>query len=130
MAPEAEEKREFVRVPFTTEVEVRIGERTIRSLSGINISLSGLHLATDQAFPVAGTPCRVTILLKASEESVAIQAEGTVIRSGAGGLAIEFTALDPDSYHHLRRLIINNAGDPDRAEQEFIAHWGIRRPLL
>ncbi len=43
-------------------------------------------------------------------------------------LAVEFTELDPDSYNHLRRLILSNAKDPEKAEQEFESHWGIRRP--
>ena len=131
MALKPQEKREFIRVPFNTEVEIQAGNRTIRSKSGINISLTGLHAATDQEeVPPAGTSCCAKIILRASETRVVIEAKGTVVRSRPGSLAVEFTELDLDSYNHLRQLIINNADDPGRAEQEFVDHWGIRRPSL
>lgn len=129
MAPGTKEKREFMRVPFNTEVEIRTNDHTIRSMDGVNISLRGLHLETDQDVSATGASCHVSIILKASEHPLVVQADGTVVRSGKGSLAVEFTSLDPDSYHHLRQVIINNAADPERAEQEFLAHWGIRRPL-
>ncbi len=122
------EKREFIRVPFTTEAEIQIGGLSIRSSSGINISLTGLRLETEHSGAVEGAPCTVKIILKAFDHHVIIEAQGLVARTGPGYLAVEFTALDPDSYLHLRQLIINNADDPSRAEEEFDAHWGIRRP--
>jgi PilZ domain-containing protein len=127
MTPMEGEKREFIRVPFATEVEVQAGDRTIGSTSEIDISLNGLRLSTDRDVPPAGTPCWARIVLRAFEERVVIQAKGTVSRTGPGSLAIEFTELDLDSYHHLRQLILNNAADPERADREFAAHWGIRR---
>ena len=123
-----QEKREFLRVSFTTEVEVRTDDRTFGSSSGINISLNGLKLATDQPVPEEGSPCSVKIMLRAFEHQVVIETHGRVARSGQGTLAVEFIDLDLDSYHHLRQLIISNADDPGRAEREFDAHWGIRRP--
>jgi hypothetical protein len=51
-----------------------------------------------------------------------------VIRSAPGSLAVSFTELELDSYDHLRRLIMNNTDEPERAEREFLSHWGIRRP--
>ena len=54
MGSDAEEKREFLRVPFNTEVEVRVSDRTIRSMNRIDISLKGLHMKTDQEIPAAG----------------------------------------------------------------------------
>ncbi len=97
------EKREFVRVPFATEAEIQIGELSIRSSSGINISLNGLRLATEQSVAVAGEggPCIIKIVLKAFDHHVIIEAQGRVARTGPGYLAVEFTALDPDSYLHL-----------------------------
>ncbi len=123
-----QEKREFIRVPFSTEVEIRFGDRSFRSSSGINISLNGLRIATEQPLPDTDSPCSVKILLRAFDHQVAIEALGRAVRAGDGHLAVEFTELDPDSYFHLRQLIVNNADDPARAEEEFDAHWGIRRP--
>jgi hypothetical protein len=128
MTMQPQEKREFLRVPFTTEVEVRTADRTFGSSSGINISLNGLKLATAQPVPEEGSPCSAKIILRAFEHQVIIEAHGRIARSGQGTLAVEFMDLDLDSYLHLRQLIICNADDSGRAEQEFDAHWGIRRP--
>jgi len=122
------EKRGFIRVPFKTDVEVRAQGRTIRSQAELNISMSGIRLCTSEAVPPAETPCQVTIILGKTEEPVIIEAKGKTIRSQAGSLAVEFSELELDSYLHLQQLVINNADDPKRAEQEFHAHWGIRMP--
>jgi hypothetical protein len=122
------EKRGFIRVPFKTDVEVRVQGRSIRSQGGLNISMSGIRLSTGEVLPPPETPCQVTIMLGTSEEPVIIEAKGKTIRSQAGSLAVEFSELELDSYHHLQQLIINNADDPKSAEQEFLAHWGIRLP--
>ena len=125
-----EEKRDFMRVPFSTEIEIKSGDHTIRSTSGINISLSGLCLSTEEPTPLAGDACSVKIRLGEPEHRVTIEAKGSVIRTDAGQVAVQFSELDFDSYHHLRQLVIYNADDPEQAEQEFSSHWGIRPPAL
>jgi hypothetical protein len=123
------EKREFIRVPFNTTVEVRVRDRVIRSHEGIDISMGGVGLSTHDPIPPADAPCRVTINLGGSENPIHIYVEGTIVRSEGGSLAVKFIDLDLDSYQHLRQLVVNNADDPDRAELEFVAHWGTRKPL-
>jgi hypothetical protein len=122
------EKRGFIRVHFNTTVEVKVQDRVIRSQEGINISLSGVRLSTREVIPPAEVPCQVTINLGDSENPIRINAKGTTVRSQGESLAVKFIDLDIDSYQHLRQLIVNNADDPDRAEQEIAAHWGIREP--
>jgi hypothetical protein len=90
--------------------------------------MSGIRLSTREAVPPAETPCQVRIALGGSENPVIIDAKGKMVRSQEGSLAVEFTELDLDSYQHLQQLIVNNAVDPERAEQEFSAHRGIRKP--
>jgi hypothetical protein len=128
MTDQPNEKREFIRVPFNTEVEIEVQGLTIKSRAPIDVSMTGLRLAIEQSVPPAGASCGVKIILAASEPRVIIEAQGAVIRSGPGSLAVTFTELDLDSYHHLRQLILNNTDEPERAEREFISHWGIRRP--
>jgi hypothetical protein len=128
MADKATEQRDFIRVPFKTEVEIQIKDRTIRSDTGINLSMRGLRVSIGQDAPPLGASCSATIVLRASEDRAVIHADGRIVRSEQGTVAMEFTGLDIDSYHHLRQLIINNADDPEKAEQEFFQHWGIRKP--
>ncbi len=128
MAADEKDKRDFIRVPLKTEVAVRTGGRVIRAAVDLNLSMNGIAFRTDQAVPAEGAACTVQIFLTGLEQRIAIEAEGAVVRTVPGSLAVEFTELDLDSYHHLRRLILSNTNDPDRAEREFEAHWGIRRP--
>ena len=119
------DQREFTRVLFKTNVGVFVEERVIWSDKGINISMRGLRLSTpDPASP--GAQCRVVIRLSTDNNPTIIEAKGKIVRAGTNSLAVEFTEIDLNSYHHLRQLILLNTDDPEKAEQEFIAHWGIR----
>lgn len=122
------EKRDFIRVPFRMNTAVRTGDRTIWSSSTLDISMSGLRVATNESPPPAGTPCEIEIVLAETPSAVIIEAGGTIVRSEPGTLAVHFNEVDIDSYEHLQLLILNNAADPERAEQEFRTHWGIRKP--
>jgi len=123
-----DDRRGFVRVPFNTEVEVEAQGTIIRSREEINLSMSGIRLNTNEAIPSPGAACRVKIILQASDNRVSLGANGKVVRSAPGSLAVEFSELDLDSYHHLRNLILNNTDEPEKAEREFTSHWGIRPP--
>lgn len=125
MKPE-NEKREFVRVPFMIGTTVRISDRTIWSGNTLDVSMNGLRVLTTDNVPPEGTFCEVEIVLAEAPEPVVIEARGSIVRSEPGTLAVHFLEVDVDSYEHLRQLILNNAEDPERAEKEFGAHWGIR----
>jgi hypothetical protein len=124
MPRKAVDKRGFIRIPFKTEVRIDAGSKAIRTNGEFDISMNGIRVPHDGPVPVS-TPCQVTIVLQASPPEVAIHAGGRVIRSEKGSLAVELTELDPESYNHLRKLILNNAQDPERAEREIESHRGI-----
>jgi len=126
MTIQTDDRRGFIRVPLDTRAEVLVQGQTFRAGEEIDLSMSGVRLSVSGAPPAPGSACRVRIQLPTAGDRVVIEAEGTVIRSVPGSLAIEFTDLDPDSYFHLKNLILNNASDPEQAEQEFTSHWGIR----
>ncbi|OGW37506.1 MAG: hypothetical protein A2010_07110 [Nitrospirae bacterium GWD2_57_9] len=120
-------RREFIRVPFSTEIEIKAGSSVIRTGFAANISMNGIRVPVPGTGPPAGTACNLSLKLSGATVPVYIRASGTISRSEPGSVAIEFTALDPDSYIHLRQLILNNADDAAKAEQEFDDHWGIKR---
>jgi len=126
-----DERRGFVRVPFNTQVLITAGGWSLQAASGIDISMSGLRLTgldrTDTGRPLPGTSCRASVRLQAAGHRVLIEADGRIIRSGPGELAVEFIEIELDGYQHLRQLILNNTEDPDRAEKQFDEHRGIRR---
>ncbi len=131
MTGKHDERRGFVRVPFNTEVALVAEDWSLRATSGIDVSMSGLHITglgrTPAANPLPGTSVRISIHLQATGHRALIEAEGRIIRSEPGELAVEFIEIELDGYQHLRQLILNNADDPDRAEKQFNEHRGIRR---
>ncbi|HTG00180.1 MAG TPA: PilZ domain-containing protein [Nitrospirota bacterium] len=128
MCPLSREQREFSRVPFATNVEIRAGGRVYSSSQSINISMRGVCIAASGDVPEEGSTCSVTIHLNAGEAQEVIEVRAWVVRSEAGSIAAEFTEIDLESYYRLQRLIVQNADDPVKAEKEFCAHWGILRP--
>ena len=129
MTEQPEEKREFVRVPFKMSTTVRTRDRTIWSGNALDISMNGIRVDTTDTAPPEGTLCEIEMVLAESPAPVVIEARGTIVRSAVGTLAVHFSEIDIDSYEHLQQLILNNTKDPERAEQEFSTHWGIRKPL-
>jgi hypothetical protein len=128
MDESAQDRREFIRVPFKAEVSVRTADRTLWANSTLDISLNGIRIASSEQPLPEGTACEIEIVLADADPAVIIEARGTVVRPEAGILAIRLTELDIESYTHLRQLILNNAVDPEKAEREFDAHWDIRKP--
>lgn len=127
MVQSSNDRRGFVRVPFNTQALVVAGDKTVQSRDGIDISMSGIRIQCEgQADFRLGAPCEVKVMLVAAEQAVTIEAKGTIVRSDTTCLGIRFDEIDLDSYHHLKQLILHNTTEPERAEQEFNAHWGIR----
>ncbi len=120
-----ESRREFSRVAPRLDVLLTTEERTIRSGQIQDVSMNGLFCVCNDPFP-EGTRCRVTLLLGGPEDLVHIETSGTVVRSTDSGNAIQFSEISVDGYHHLRNLVLHNAADPNRAEEEIKGHLGIK----
>jgi len=115
MTTPANERREFIRVPFRTEIEIHTPARTIRSRSSLDISMNGLRAETSEPAPEPGTPCHVRINLSREEPRTSITVKGLIVRAEPGTLAVHFTEVDIDSYEQLQQLILSNLKDPERA---------------
>jgi hypothetical protein len=126
MTKQKNEKRGFVRVPFSIGTTIRTSGRTIWSSNTLDVSMNGLRVATTENVPPEGTFCEVEIVLAEAPDPVIIEARGSIVRSQPGTLAVHFSEVDIDSYEHLRLIILNNSENPEEAEKEFDAHWGIR----
>lgn len=110
--PEERRRRSRVNTHFDATYHGRTG-RTV-SLVTENISLKGL-LAEPTPHIGSGELGQV-ILTLASD--VVIETECRVIRSDGRGVAIEFTAMEPESFVHLRNLVRYNAPDADLIDAE------------
>jgi hypothetical protein len=93
--------------------------------------MNGIRIGTQGDIPPPGTACEVKMVLSEGDPAVIIEARGSIVRSAPGTVAVHFDEVDLDSYLHLRELVMNNAKDPEQAEQQIRSHWGIRkRPPL
>ncbi len=120
------ERREFSRVSVAMRVEVTAGKKTILSPGLKNISMGGLFLISPEKLTV-GSDCQVVIFLEDPKRQGRITARGKTVRVTEEGMAIHFEEIiGPESYHHLRNLVLYNAPDAERLEKEIEDHIGVK----
>lgn len=112
-------RRTRTRVPFHTQVDIQTTGMKLKNLETRDLSHKGVFLLGDNPLQ-EGHVCTVSIHLAGDEATAPIlHMEGKVARITKDGTAIDFVSMDPDTYMHLRNLVLLNADDPDRAEKEF-----------
>lgn len=109
------EQRQHPRVPIAYRVKVVTPDRIIAFPTAINISMGGLLIGGSDRLPV-GTACGVAILLEEAEAGKRVVTRGTVVRSDANGMAIQFSReLEARDIEALRALIRSVSPEADRA---------------
>ena len=122
---EAHNRREFTRVTTRFHVSITAGGRTIDSGRTRDLSMKGLFVQCDEPLP-AGTECQAVIHLGEPESGIEVKTECTVVRSAPDGLALEFTAVDVESYGHLRNMVLLNSQETETVEKEIHGHLGLK----
>ena len=118
-------RREFSRVPVQLPAEVRLAAGGRLEGTMEHVSLKGGLFRTGASI-AEGAACDVRMRLPGT--GIEVLAQGTVVRPGEGGVAIQFLGIvGIDSLEHLRNLIRFNAGDPGQVEREFRDHLGLKR---
>ena len=117
VALEGRDRRGRIRVDYQGLAEVRVEGVRIEEVVLRDISAKGLFAVTEQKVEL-GKPCEVAIKL-GSSEGLAVLVHGQVSRLGKDGFAITFDAIDPESYNHLRNIVLYNSREPDKVEEEF-----------
>ena len=108
-----DDRRRRTRVPVHFEVTIRVQDRTIK-LETRNISLNGMLCDPDSRLRTGDQgEARITL----SPDAVII-AEAKIVRSDDNGMAIAFTAVQEDSFFHLRKLVQYNTEDADIIDNE------------
>ena len=115
---DANEKREFTRVPFRTEVKLSAANKTIVSNRLQNISLGGAFISSEESFP-PGTMCLLEIKLTGPASLLKIGVEAKVVRAEEGGMGVRFNRMDVDSLIHLRHIVKIQAEDPEEVDLEY-----------
>ena len=113
-----DEKREFTRVPFKTEVRLSAAGKTIISNKLRDISLGGAFISSDETFPI-GAVCLLEIKLTGPASLLKIGVEARVVRSEDQGIGVRFSRMDVDSLIHLRHIVRIQSGDPNEVDLEY-----------
>lgn len=109
------EQRQHPRVPIAYRVKVVTSDRIIAFPKAINLSMGGILIGGPDRLPV-GTSCGVAILLEEAEAGRRVVTRGTVVRSDANGMAIQFSReLEASGIEALRALIRSVSPDADQA---------------
>lgn len=109
-----QEKRKRTRVPVHFDVSIKLGRKLIE-VQIINISLTGILCTSNRLFQ-QNAACQAIISLR---DDIRITIDSKILRVGEKETAISFTAMDEESFVHLRRVVEYNAEDADRIEKEF-----------
>ena len=110
-----QDPRRRTRIPIELTVHVRVKDEQV-TISSRNLSLKGLLCAPDPRLTL-GAQCRITLRLT---PDVQINIRGTIIRSDRQEAAIDFLAMDEESFTHLKKIVEYNTEDADRIDQELL----------
>ena len=108
-----QDKRKRTRVAVHFVVTVALGREIIQARI-INISLTGILCDSSPLFQ-KDAACQVVIALS---EDLKISIASNILRVGKQETAISFTAMDEESFAHLKKLVEFNAGDADLIEKD------------
>ena len=117
--------REFSRVDIKILATVQAkGEKIISGTH--DVSMKGLFIEGKANWSL-GTECEVGLILEGRNPVVNITVKGKVQRITDKGIAILFTEVSLEAYEHLHNLVMLNADDPEKVEQEFSDHLGLKK---
>ncbi len=113
------ERRRRTRVPFVTHVDIETVGARLLELETRDLSHKGVFVKG--SLPLKpGQGCTVTIHLPGDiERTPQLVLEGRVVRVTEEGAAIDFLSMDPDTFLHLRNIVLFNTTDPDKVQREF-----------
>ena len=112
------QKRKRSRVEFTTSVSLETKNyKRIDDADSKDISLNGVFVSTDVRIPV-GTNCNILVKLPGGVEDVILNIEVVISRHTEEGMGVNFDAMDPESFNHLKNIAMYNSSDPDEIEKE------------
>ena len=114
------ERRNFQRVPFATEAEIKCSGK-IYHAELLDISFQGALVLGKGPMPLAaGSRCDLSIHLTDSE--ITLQFAADIIHYRENRVGLKFISEDTETATHLRRLLELNIGSSEALDRE-IAFW-------
>ena len=120
-----ENHREFSRVEVKVQASIQVRDQAIISRDTQDISMKGLFVKCKADWSI-GTECEIHLLLAGREPPVDISVKGRVQRVTDDGMGLLFTEVGLEAYEHLHDLVLLNTHEPDKVEQEFKNHLGLK----
>jgi hypothetical protein len=108
-----EEKRRRSRVCAQFEAYVYIDGEKI-PVSTQNISMKGALFCPEPRL-ASGRECSVVFNLS---KDIHVRLKGTIVRSDAEGMAIDFESMDEGAFFHLRNMVRYSSQDADKIDRE------------
>ena len=117
-------KREFTRVPIEVRVQVVAEDGVTTEGIARDLSMKGLRLKTSRLLLV-DTRCQVKLLLEGGGPVIEVNVRGVVVRVDPDGAALDFTAVEADSFEHLRNLVLYNTSNIGQVQKELEGRAGL-----
>ncbi len=121
-----ENHREFSRVDIKVFATVQAKGEEIVTTGTHDVSMKGLFVRGKADWSI-GTECEIHLILEGQNPPVNIEVKGKVQRITEEGIAILFTEVGLEAYEHLHNLVMLNTDDPEKVEQEFNNHLGLKK---
>ncbi len=115
MAKNSSEQRRRERVPVSLSLTVCLEDQEI-VVESRNISLKGVACSPNPDLR-ANAFCQVIISLAPDIRAVI---KGRVVRASEGEAAIDFLAMDPDSFIHLKKIVEYHSQCPEAVTLELL----------
>lgn len=111
-------ERRRTRINTSKEATLIEAEGSIKAVID-NISLKGclLQVGVESGFR-EGTEAGLVIHLEVDNPEFDIRVRGVIVRREESVVAMDFTAVSPESFQHLLRFVQYNADDPESIERE------------
>ena len=113
------EKRKHPRVIFTRSVKVYVQNQLQGQFAARNLSLSGLYIEGASDLSV-GTECRLELHETGRKSSLIVTFCATIRRKEAGGVGVQFTNMEDDSFMFLQTMVLYSSDDPIGVAEHFL----------
>lgn len=121
----SDNRREFTRAPVRLEATLYTEDHQRFDGTLVDLSMGGAFLKLEHR-PDPNAACRIVLRLCSAKGCMSLHAAGVVVRIDSHGVGVRVDSVDEDAYMHMRRLVLLNAEDPERVEDELAAHSGVR----
>lgn len=119
MAEKNQDRRQDVRVTFRTMARLQFsGGRIFKKCETDDISVSGVFIVGVKGVE-CGESCELEFQLLGRTSTLVLEISAEVVRVTAGGVALQFSQVDQDSFCHLQNIVFFNYKQAGRLGENY-----------